>query len=273
MRGLCVLLLFLLTACEQTAPPAAPAEPAAPVLREERLGAMPPDPQLPLLAAYRRELAEAQRRDPPILALPGLSGAAARAQELVLADRETQARARTPEGQPLRLQVFAVYPLRPTDQGPVQERCRGRTCQRVEIYDFARNQALVTIVDPEAGEVLARGLQIDAQPEIPDAMKALAIELAVHAPEVAEALGGVPAPHEALMASTKTALNRTRCERSQHLCVAPTFVTNNVAIWAIVDLTELQLVGVRWTDLGQRDDPPPTEMALQNAVLDREYCE
>lgn len=273
MRGLCVLLFFLLTACERTAPPTAPAEPAAPTLREERLGATPPDPNLPLLAAYRRELAEAQRRDPPILALPGLSGAAARAQELVLADRETQARAWAPDGQPLRLQVFAVYPLRPTDQGPVQERCRGRACQRVEIYDFARNQALVTIVDPAAGEVLARGLQVDAQPEIPEAMKALAIELAVHAPEVAEALGGVPEPHEALMASTKTALNRTRCERSQHLCVAPTFVTNNVAIWAIVDLTELQLVGVRWTDLGQRDDPPPTEMALQNAVLDREYCE
>ncbi len=273
MRCCWIVLLALLAACEPSAPPAPAASAAPPALREERLGLTPPDPQLPLLAAYRQELADAQRRDPPILPLPGLQAEAARAQELVLADPETLARARAEDGQPLRLQVFAVYPLRPTDQGPVQERCRGRACQRVEIYDFARNQALVTIVDPAAGEVLARGLQVDAQPEIPEAMKALAIELAVHAPEVAEALGGAPDPAQALMASTKTALNRTRCERSQHLCVAPTFVTNNVAIWAVVDLTDLQLVGVRWTDLGQRDDPPPTEMALQNAVLDREYCE
>lgn len=270
LAGLCALALG---ACgreppdEATAPMAAVVEPGA------ALAAAPPDPSLPRLQAYRAQIAEALTQSPPILRLPNLEGVAARAQDLALGDPGLAARVQTADGAPLRLQVFSVHGVRETDLGPAHAACAGKACQRVEIYDFHRNEALVVIVDPDAGTILARGVQVDTQPEIPDALKDVAIELAIHAPEVAEALGGAPAASEALMASTRTALNQTRCERSRHLCVAPTFVSGNVAVWAIVDLTALQLVGVRWTDLGRRDDPPPTEAQLQDAVVERELCE
>ena len=73
------------------------------------------------------------------------------------------------------------------------------------------------------------------QPDISANLKDLAIKIAVHSPEVQKALGFQPEENAALMAGTKTALNRTRCERSNHLCVAPTFIKDDKALWAIVD--------------------------------------
>jgi hypothetical protein len=77
------------------------------------------------------------------------------------------------------------------------------------------------------------------------------------------------------MANVKTALNGSQCERSHHLCVAPTFLrpAEGRALWAIVDLTDGKLVGVRWTDLGAGEAQPVTEQALQDAVVMAEYCE
>ena len=73
------------------------------------------------------------------------------------------------------------------------------------------------------------------------------------------------------MAGTKTALNQSRCERSKHLCVAPTFIEGDGALWAIVDLTEGRLVGLRWTRVGATE--PVTEKRIQNEVVMREVCD
>ena len=76
------------------------------------------------------------------------------------------------------------------------------------------------------------------------------MQIAINSPDVTGALGFKPGEKDALMAATKTSLNRTKCERSMHLCVAPTFIKNDKALWAIVDLTDLRVVGVRWTNVG-----------------------
>ena len=85
-------------------------------------------------------------------------------------------------------------------------------------------------------------------------------------------LGAKPGEDVALMANTKTALNQSRCERSQHLCVAPTFVQGEFALWAIVDLTDVVLVGTRWTRVGDATQPRLTEKVLQNEVVTELYC-
>jgi hypothetical protein len=75
------------------------------------------------------------------------------------------------------------------------------------------------------------------------------------------------------MAYTKTALNNSKCQRSLHLCVAPTFVKGKKALWSIVDLTDLKLVGTRWTYVG---DPGPvrvSERTIQNDEIAACYCE
>ncbi|MCB0320430.1 MAG: hypothetical protein KDD60_05840, partial [Bdellovibrionales bacterium] len=81
----------------------------------------------------------------------------------------------------------------------------------------------------------------------------------------------LPRKEDALMAATKTSLHGTRCERSQHLCVAPTFVKEGRALWSIVDLTDLTLVGVRWTNVGE--SAPVTERSLEDEKIAIEFCE
>jgi hypothetical protein len=70
----------------------------------------------------------------------------------------------------------------------------------------------------------------------------------------------------------KTALNQTRCERAQHLCVAPTFRKDDRLLWAVVDLTDMRLVGVQWSDLGP-SGPPITEKSIENTAITAQFCE
>jgi hypothetical protein len=106
------------------------------------------------------------------------------------------------------------------------------------------------MVDLQTQKVIKANTYPQTQPDLPKHLEKLALDIAVNSPEVIKALGITPSEKDALMASTKTALNRTRCERSMHLCVAPTFVNGDKALWAIVDLTDLKLVGIRWTQVG-----------------------
>jgi hypothetical protein len=117
-----------------------------------------------------------------------------------------------------------------------------------------------------------------AQPDIPEHLVELALDIAASSPAVEKALGEKPNRKVALMASTKTSLNRTRCERSRHLCVAPTFVKGNKALWVIVDLTDMRVAGLRWTDVGATAGAAPpqravTEARLQNEFITENYCE
>jgi hypothetical protein len=129
-------------------------------------------------------------------------------------------------------------------------------------------------VDVKKQRVLFHSHQPESQPDIPAVLKDLAIQIAAASPEVQQALGFKPGEKDALMASTKTALNRTRCERSHHLCVAPTFIKNDKALWAIVDLTDHRLVGLRWTNVGNTGPAEAlTEKKLQDDKITACYCE
>ncbi len=228
----------------------------------------------PEILAYRKTLADSTL---PALAL-ALSGESAAAQMLALAHPPLAAQLQI-DGKKLRAEVMAVSPLRVSDVTDEISECKVSRCYRVDIYDFARNTTLIGTADLTQQKMLSWRADPGHQPEIPERLKNLAIHLAIRSAEVKEALGGV-APNftEAQMAGTKSALNGTRCERSQHLCVAPTFVQGNIAIWAIVDLTDFQLVGVQWTDVGDRvagdfATPMPTEQSLSDAAIMARYCE
>ncbi|VAW43550.1 hypothetical protein MNBD_CHLOROFLEXI01-4487, partial [hydrothermal vent metagenome] len=89
-------------------------------------------------------------------------------------------------------------------------------------------------------------------------------------------LGLQPDADAATMPNAKTSLNGSRCERSRHLCVAPTFLVDGRALFAIVDLTDERVVGARWTTLGTSGVPEGvlvTERTLQNAYVMENYCE
>jgi len=228
------------------------------------------------LAAGSGERFRAVLQEPvPILRLPALPpGDAATAEQLAVADPRVQAALRDAgTGGPHRSEVFAVVPVRETDVVPAIAPCRDDTCLRVETYDYAANATVAATVDVTKNAVLRVELLRGAQPEVPPHLAALAAKIAAGAPEVRDALGRSPDAGEPLMASTKTSLNRTKCERSEHLCVAPTFVEGPRALWAIVDLTDEKLVGVRWTEVGVVPGERPTEISVQNERITRRFCQ
>ena len=176
-------------------------------------------------------------------------------------------------GKPLWNEIFGVYQARPGDMRKGMKFLPG-TMMRVEMYNYAKNLTSIALVDIFSHRVLSVDHYPQTQPDIPFLLKNIAVQIAVNAPEVEKALGFKPSLDMPVMAGTKTALNRTKCERSQHLCVAPTFVKGNRALWAIVDLTDHKLVGLRWTNVGKdADQIVVTERKIQNENLADCYCE
>lgn len=241
--------------------------------------ATPVDPavDLPLLAAHLERVRMALQQPLPILPLEeGLDSAQQMAQTLALQDERFVADSYDPQsGAPLRSEVFGIYPVRPGEITAETTACLTAQCYRIELYNYALNLSTVAVVNLDSATVLAVNRMTDAQPDIPPHLTAIAQEIAVNAPEVITALGAQPAMMDATMANIKTALSASRCERSRHLCMAPTFMAGDRALWAIVDLTEGTLVGVRWTDLGAVGGQVTrvTEKLLQDEVVTREFCE
>lgn len=283
-----VVTLFLLVACGNAAEPTP--TPSSGVLASPTAAPITPTPARPGVLARRTTPADAAALLPalvtrtaqvqtalaqaiPILLLDdGLDEEQRLAQELAIQDRRFQADLRSLSGEPLRNEIFGIYPTRASDHVGPAAACAQSKCYRVEMYNYGYNLTTTATVDVARRTVLAVNLFPDTQPDIPPALTQLAIEIAINAPEVQQALGVKPDATAALMANTKTALNRSRCERSRHLCVAPTFVQGYHALWAIVDLTDGVLVGLRWTNLGAATTPPLTEQTLQNEVVTDRFC-
>ena len=248
--------------------PADPGVLAAPLGREEMLSLVP------ALAEREARFQAALASDQPILLLQGVDEKQQKAQELAVANPDLRYFALDSQtGQPLRSEIMNVRPALPSDLTEATASCGQQACYRVEMYNYATNATMIAIVDVSKGTVLDVAFQPDTQPEIPKDLADLGVQIAIKAPEVAEALGFKPGVDQAGMPSVKTALNDSQCERSRHLCVAPTFIVGERALWAIVDLTEGRLVGTRWTSLGKGGGQPVTEKNLQDAVIMAEYCE
>jgi hypothetical protein len=239
--------------------------------------------ETPLIKARRAQIAAALKQTDPLIPLPVSAAKLDKnqtiAQSVALADPRVKGLTiGQPGNRPLLVEVFGVYPLRPSDITEPIAACKNSMCYRVEIYGYAANSTFMVFVDSAAKKVVNLATLPRAQPDIPEHLTKLALEIATESPQVAAALGGKPGADKALMASTKTSLNRTRCERSRHLCVAPTFVQGERALWAIVDLTDLRLVGTRWTEVGKTAGAAApfrtvTEARLQNEVITETFCE
>lgn len=269
IRLILVLLSSIaLGACAKIATPA-PINPAD-------AGVLAPlaTPDIPAVAARAAQIQSALLANPPVLKLAdGLDDLQLAAQDLALQDSRFQQVYHDPAThQVLRSEVFGIYPTRASDLTPATAACGQSKCYRVELYNYALNVTLIAIVDVNARAVLAVNQIPETQPDLPKSLAELAVQIATHAPEVTQALGHQPDPTAAMMAETKTALNHTLCERSRHLCVAPTFVQGSRALWAIVDLTDDRLIGVRWTDLGASSGHAVTEKGLENEVVAAQSC-
>ena len=216
-----------------------------------------------------------QNENPVLLCRDSLSAAQKAAEQIALKDATFMQNVRDAKTQlPYRNEIFNVVPARESDLAGTKGIVNISECYSVEMYNYPLNLTTIALINGKEQKVIAVRTQEQAQPEIPAYLKKLAIKIAVNSPEVQQAYGIKPNEADALMANTKTALNRTRCERSRHLCVAPTFVKDGKALWAIVDLTDYKLVGVRWTNTGTTGAVAPiTERKLQDDKLTACFCE
>jgi hypothetical protein len=230
------------------------------------------------IESYFKKIAEALALPTPVLMQTSLTNDTllATVQQLAFTDaRMTQYLRDAKTGKSYRNEVLGVYMARQSDftQADAATFYKG-SCFRVELYNFALNLTSVALVSIPEKRVVQVYLLPATQPDISPKLKELALRIATESAAVQAALGFKPSATDALMSDTKTALNRTRCERSQHLCVAPTFVKGDKALWAIVDLTDLRLVGIRWTNVGTtpQTTKPITERLVQNDMLTECFC-
>jgi hypothetical protein len=178
--------------------------------------------------------------------------------------------------QPLRNEIMTVRPVLASDKNSTNSKglsqCKPDSCFRVEMYNFFFNLSSVAFVDTSTNKVVALSQYSDAQPDLNKNLIKMAIEIAKNSDLVKQELGD--AKVEPTMSEIKTSLKNSRCERSHHLCVAPTFVVGDKALWAIVDLTDGDLVGTRWTELGTSGPPIEiTERQLENEFVFSQFCE
>ncbi len=252
-----------------------PKKPSAVYLNEYRAGLMSPSKSdtNSFILARKKEIQDILKDSLPVKWYYEKGGdKAIIAQKIALADKFfTRYLYDLKTGKPLWNEIFGVYPARPGDIKKGITALPG-ALMRVEMYNYANNLTTIGLVDVFTMKLVSADHFPDMQPDLPASLIKLAENIAIHSPEVEKALGYKPTAQMPIMSSTKTALNRTKCERSQHLCVAPTFVQGNRALWAIVDLTDNRLVGLRWTNTGT-DAAVVTERKLQNETVADCYCE
>lgn len=283
-RRLIILVLLLVAACSSTTnEPTVPAAPRTPVTRATSTPAevgqlaepgTPAPDAVPLLAERIAQVEAALARPQPILTLEDLDAPAQAAQDLAVRDERVRQAVYTSDNQPMRTEVFGVYPLSPADITPATAVCGTATCYRVELYNFGENTTILAVVDPAAQTVVDVTSRPETQPTVvPQHLMDLGAQIALAAPEVREALGLQPDEAMINQPQMKVQFQATACERSRHLCVAPIFVWGERALWVIVDLTDYDIIGLRWTDLGDSSRMPVTEQRLQDSVVTSNYCQ
>ncbi len=231
-----------------------------------------PSKELPLLKSRQEKINLLKNNNPQILLLENATSEQKKATEIAIGNTNFIKYVRNERNELLLNEIFGVYPVRPGDINDVNLR-KESILYRVEMYNFAINLSTIGIVDITADSLIQFYHLPDTQPDIPKSLIDLALQIATNSKEIIEALGYKPDEVEALMASTKTALNRTKCERSQHVCVAPTFIKEDKALWAIVDLTDLKIAGIRWTNVGNTGPSLVTERKLQDEFINESYCQ
>lgn len=283
-RGLALAAMCALLAACTNAPAATPTRTArtrpTPVTGQSVLAdrqARPVADSIPALATREENFKKVLASPLPVLTLANMTDTFAKqAQDLALQNPQFLGYTRHPQTrQPLRSEIFQSRPARPSDLNPADAAaCQDKKCYRVEMYNYGYNLASFAVVDVDSKKVVSVNHHPNTQPDIPIYLTEIANQIAVNAPEVAAALGFKPGVGSAVMPNIKTALNGSACERSAHLCVAPTFLQGERALWAIVDLTDGVLVGTRWTDLGKSGPKLlVTEQSLQNEVVAERYCD
>ncbi|HMR90566.1 MAG TPA: hypothetical protein PKD51_20540, partial [Saprospiraceae bacterium] len=192
-------------------------------------------------------------------------------QELFIQDSRIQKYYTDKDGNKILNEIFGIFSVRKSDIFKEIQECANGECYRIEMYNYAYNETIIGFVNILKQQVVTINKLKNTQPDLPPHLVSLAIDIAYTDAEVKQELILNNINTKPLMAGTKTALNKSHCQRSQHLCVAPTFITGSNALWVIVDLTYLKVVGLKWTNTGENEYN--SERSVQNHKIMSCYCD
>ncbi len=232
--------------------------------------------RVPLFKGYWEELQQVLAGNFPVIKLQPseLDEQARLAQQLALQDARFVRDLFDPRsGSPLHSEVMRSVPLGEDEIRSRGLRCKRGNCYEVQMYNFFLNHTTTALVDLSARQVLNVSVKSGAR-AVNERLKKLALEVAMNAPSVLEALG--VEQREALRAFN-VAVKPAKCERSRHLGLAPVFEKNGRLLWILVDATAWKVVGYKWMH-GRLKDwegkvAPISERIVQTEAVMANFCE
>ena len=234
---------------------------------------------IPEVKEYIKVLSATYKKGGSVLPLDSseLDGKGEIAQEVALKSKEFLSDTKTPDGKILHNDIMRVVPaISSMLDSKSKKVCKKRSCYVVEKYNFATNATTRAIIDVDNRVLLRIQRYTNMQPDISNRLTQIAKAIALKSPQIIKELGHTPTPNELSMANVRTSLKESPCEDKNHLCVAPTFADHQkqMALWAIVDLTSLNLAAAKWAGLGKTYTPACIdERTLQNRYIMENFCQ
>lgn len=176
-------------------------------------------------------------------------------------------------GAALRNEIMSVRQAE-TSEIPAGLQCNPGNCYRVLMYNYYFNSSVIAIIDVTKGVVTNVKRVIDAEAEPNNRINNLSVDIALSYPEVISALKLSDNNIETIKSKLKITINKTKCERSKHLCIGPTFYNEDSkrVVWTIVDMTDWKVNGLAWAE-SKNTDNKITEMEVQNEFVMSHFCE
>ena len=234
---------------------------------------------LPEVKAYLNAIKEALVKTNGIVPLESseIDSNAKIAQEFLLHNREFLADTRDSQGRVEHNDIMTIRPAIVSALAPrIKIKCQMTLCYQAEKYNFVTNTTTRAIVDVKNRKLLELKRFSQMQPDVSKRLRDVAKAIALNAPQIKKELGKSPSVKDMSMANVRSSLNNSPCENQNHLCVAPTFSYHDKeeALWAIVDLTDLNLVAAKWAGLGKTTTPSCiSERSFQNREIMEKYCQ
>ena len=199
------------------------------------------------------------------------------AQDIALKSKEFLKGSKSLDGKMQHSDIMRVQPaIKSMLTAESKSSCANNSCYFVEKYNFATNETTRAIVNINSKKVVALKNYPNMQPDISERLTKIAKAIALNSPKIKKELGHIPSPNELSMANVRTSLKDSPCENKNHLCVAPTFADHQkqMALWAIIDLTNLKLAAAKWAGLGKTTTPACIdERSLQNRYIMENFCQ
>jgi hypothetical protein len=227
----------------------------------------------PLQKERIKQFNKAMTQEISILLIPAeqLTPAQAKAQTLILSVPDFIKFSRHFEtGEKLRCEIMSIGALTSKEYKKYNLNAICDSCMYIDLYNYFYNQTMRAIIDIEKPSIILIDQTGAGQPYLRSFHQDLAEEIVLSHPVLRKDLG---LENQFFPTNWKKTFQISKAERSMHLSVVLNIWKDNRIFRALVDLTDLKLVGTQWVD---SEDiigiDPLTERSLENDFVMQNFC-